>query len=180
MNVYRLLPDNDHFHNFALVNQADNDVFHRSDGTSLGGAWKPLAITAADTDDELAHLADHALLGTIPVVSERAVERVGVLLASSGELLPLTYGRGRYFAYNVTQIVDALDESRSEVRRFSSGRVMSIDRYFFHSERLRDAVIFKISQLSRAFVFSTDRFVDAVRHAGLTGFTFEKVWGSDI
>src|SRR4051794_8074671 len=113
MKIYRLLPDNDHFHNFALSNGSKSEVFRRFDGRPMRDGWRPPAITAADTDDELALLADHALLGAIPLFSERAVQILGGVLDMCGELLPVDYPRKKYFAFNVTKLVDALDQKRS-------------------------------------------------------------------
>ena len=176
MRVYRLDPDNDHLHNFALVNESAGAIYHRFNGTPVGGEWEPLEIMAVDTDDELALLSDHALLGTIPVFSERAVAALGEMLQANGELLPLVYERQPYFAFNATTVVDALDEGRSKVNHFSSGRIMSIDEFAFKPESVRGRTIFKIPQLPRAFVFVTGDFVDRVRAAGLQGFAFREVW----
>ena len=167
-----------HFHTFALEDESQSDVFRKFDGTPIQETWKPLAITAADTDDELALLPDHSLLGTIPLLSTRAVGALKDVLQSCGELLPVIYPRQQYFAYNVTSVIDALDEAESTLRRFTTGRVMSIDNYAFRPDRVRELRIFKIPQLPRAFIFVTDSFADPVRKAGLTGFVFEKVWES--
>lgn len=176
ITVYRLDPDNDHFHNFALVDESAATIYHRFNGTPLGSEWRPLEIMAVDTDDELAVLGDHALLGTIPVFSERAVTALADVLRGNGELLPLAYARQPYLAFNTTTVVDALDASRSKVNYFTSGRVMSIDDFVFRPERVRGQTIFKIPELPRAFVFVTDDFVDRVRAAELRGFDFVEIW----
>ena len=66
--------------------------------------------------------------------------------------------------------------ARSDIEYFpSSGRVSRVKRHAFHPEIVRDQWIFKIPQTpARAFV--TDRFVQLVQQAGLTGFDFEEVW----
>lgn len=180
MAIYRLDPDNDRFHNFALADESDAAIYHRFNGTPLGDEWKSLEIMAVDTDDELAQLGDHALLGTIPVFSERAIASLADTLKANGEALPLVYSRQPYFAFNVTSVVDALDEGLSKLQRFSSGRVMSIDEFVFRPESVRGRSIFKIPQLPRAFVFVTDDFVDRVRAAGLQGFDFHEVWRHEV
>lgn len=176
MIVYRLEPEDDRFHNFALVEESAGTIFHLFDGTPRGSEWQPLEIMAVDTDDELASLGDHALLGTIPVFSERAVAALKDVLETHGELLPLIYSRQPYFAFNVTRIVDGLDEERSRVKRFSSGRIMSVDEFVFTAEHLGGHQIFRIPQLLRAFVFVTDAFVERVRNSNLQGFHFRTVW----
>ncbi|MGH7635195.1 MAG: imm11 family protein, partial [Gemmatimonadaceae bacterium] len=138
--------------------------------------WRTVPIRAADEDDATAQLADHALLGTVPVFSVRAVNRLLDFLTRGGELLPLRYGRAEYMAYNVTRVIDALDEKASSIARFPSGNVMSIATYVFRSDLLASVPIFKIPQLPRAHVFVTDEFVSRVAESDLTGFRFSLLW----
>jgi hypothetical protein len=96
----------------------------------------------------------------------------------NGELLPLALTDESYFVYNATRQVDALDEDRSELVRFGSGRIMDIKRYEFRPEHLQRATIFRLPQVQGA-VFVTDRFVERVAEAGLTGFDFAAVWSTE-
>src|SRR6266566_9865312 len=107
-SVFRLQADPGKYCDFALVHAADESIYDGFDGNPLRATWKPVSITAADEDDSKAELADHALLGTVPAFSLRAVDSLLDLLKPGGELLPLRYPRGEYFAYNVTQVIDAL------------------------------------------------------------------------
>lgn len=173
--IYRLMPDNDRFHNFALRDEAKSEVYRRFDGRPLRDSWVPLEITAADTDDELAMLGDHALLGTIPVLSRRAVDALRDLLEPAGEFLPLVYERAEYMAFNVTRIIDALDEGKSTINRFSDGRVMSVEKYAFRPATIDANAVFKIPQLRRAFIFATDPLPAAVKESHLTGFVFSSL-----
>jgi hypothetical protein len=175
--VYLLSPAETKYCAFATKDGADVTIYERFNGQPMATDWQPVAITAADEDDETALLADHTLLGVVPVFTVRAVEVLLDFLRPNGELLPLRYGRAEYMAYNVTRVVDAPDESRSKLTRFqSSGRIQSIQEYVFWPERVVGLSIFKIPQLIKAFVFVTDPFVERVKSARLTGFEFRKVW----
>lgn len=176
MRVYELRTQKDRYCNFALRDEHLNSIFNEFDGRSLAEDWVPLPIKAADEDDEVAELADYALLGTIPVFSERAVDALSGVLRQNGELLPLLYERRPYFAYNVTTVIDALDQQRSSVKSFADGQIMWIDRYAFTVAPLATATIFKIPELPRAYVFVTDKFVDLARPAGLQGIEFKHIW----
>lgn len=178
MKVYRLQTDTERYCSFALVDEANAGIYWSFDGRSLRSSWEPLSITAADEDDATAEMADFALLGTIPIVSERAVEVLRDLTLRCCEILPLVYSRQAYFALNVMTVVDALDEKRSTLTRLPSGAVMSVQEYVFHPDRLNGVVIFRIPQLLRAYVFVTQHFVDRVRRARLTGFRFTELWTS--
>ncbi|HMK34583.1 MAG TPA: DUF1629 domain-containing protein, partial [Desulfomonilaceae bacterium] len=76
-------------------------------------------------------------------------------------------------------VVDALDEPRSEVERFDSGRIMSIEEYSFIEERLLGVVVFKLPQRPLGWPYVTDPFVERVQAAKLKGFRFRPVWSSD-
>lgn len=176
MKVYRLDPDNDRFHNFALAEESEAVVYDRFNGTELKSEWRPLEIMAVDTDEELAQFGDFAMLGTIPVFSERAAVALANVLETNGELLPLSHRGTQYFAYNVTTVVEALDGERAKVRRFSTGRIMTVEQFAFRLECLHGLMIFKIPELLRGYVFVTDAFVDRIAKEGLQGFQFQEIW----
>ena len=54
----------------------------------------------------------------LPVFSRRAIEALGDLLEGNGEILPTTCEGDEIFFFNVTRVIDALDESDSEVIGF--------------------------------------------------------------
>jgi hypothetical protein len=168
VSVFELRTDPKRYANFALVNPADEVIYDVFDGRPLKETWRAVSITAADEEDNEAELSDYALLGTVPVFSLRATERLLDLLKAHGELLPLRYRRGEYFAYNVTRMIDGLDERKSVIKRFSTGEVMSVSRYVFRPEVVDRAAVFKIPQLPKAYVFVTDSFVERTQREGLT------------
>lgn len=176
--VFELGSTSTAFCNFAFVDCENDKWFRLFDGRSHVEHWTAVGITAADEPDDTAELGDFALLGTIPVLSARALRALSSLLEKRAELLPLRYPRREYSALNVLRTIDALDEDSSELERFDSGRVMAVNRFSFKAERLQDEIIFRIPQLQRGHVFVTDRFVDSVRQHELMGFSFKQVWSS--
>jgi len=179
MNVFELLTEPKRYSNFALAYPLqDGGIYDVFDGRSLAAEWKAPVVIAADEDQDAAEFADFALLGTVPVFSLQALEALLDLLRPNGEVLPLRFKGGEYFAYNVTRILPALDETASSMTRFSTGRVMSIDRYVFRPELLDNAAVFKIPELPKAFVFVTDAFVERIRATRLTGLVFSLLWHS--
>lgn len=166
------------FCNFAFVDQANDKLFRLFDGRSHTERWTLPAITAADEPDATAELGDFAFLGTIPVLSARAVRELRTLIESRAEILPLRYSRREYYALNVLRVVDALDEESSEIERFDNGRVMAINRFSFRPDALNGETIFRIPQLQRGYTFVTDSFVERVQAHELLGFSFKKVWCS--
>lgn len=183
MNVYELKADSNHYQSLDFVNKGDWDNFllGRWDGRHLQASWSALEVRVLGEDEagEPLPAGDFPSLGgIIPVFSRRARSALSDLLRANGEFLPLKCDEcagGSYDAYNVTRVVDALDETGSELKRFkSSGRVQRVLRHEFRPEFIADLHIFRIPQENRVYV--TDLFVERVRAAGLTGFEFLPLW----
>jgi hypothetical protein len=179
MKVHKLDADVNKYRGLYYINDDDVVEFKRRfNGTQMKHAWTaeeqfafvPARLPKGDTPGLSTH---------IPVFSAKAAEILRDFLEPNGELLPITCDGQRFFAFNVTRVVDALDETSSEVVRFSSGRIMEVDRFSFHENRLIGITVFKIPQLVLKDVFVTDPFVERVMATRLKGFKFRLVWSSD-
>ncbi len=79
---------------------------------------------------------------------------------------------------NVTTLVDALDEEKSDVLRASdTGQLLMIHRPSFRADRLGPE-IFKLSQMPRGLIYVTEAFVHRVRATSLEGLDFKLVWSA--
>ena len=180
MNIYRLQAEREGFRWLALAQEPDRGLLSVLQGLPAAAAWRTPLVAATEIDFEgrtLTILPDFPVFTTPAVFSRRAVDALLDLLAESGEILPLSCDEGDFFVFNVTQPLDALDESASELRRFGrdgGGRVKQIVRHAFLPERVT-ASIFRIPQKPLR-LYVTQRFVDRVEGAGLTGFRFSSVW----
>jgi hypothetical protein len=114
------------------------------------------------------------------VLSRRALDVLLPHIGNLGQVLPLAFDEAEYAFFNVTNVVDALDEAQSELKYFSDGSFHRVLRYAFKPEAVRDQLLFKIPQQPGNFAFVTDRFVEIVRANGLTGFGFDKKWTDEI
>ena len=179
MRVHILDADVNEYRGLYYTN--DDDVLEfkrRFNGKPMREAWTaedrfafvPRRLRQGDTPGLSTH---------IPVFSAKAVDVLADFLEPNGELFPITCGGQRFFAFNVTRVVDALDEQNCEVVRFSSGRLMTVDRFSFFEDKLFGITVFKIPQLVLMDVFVTDPFVESVQTAKLKGFKFRRVWSSD-
>jgi len=117
--------------------------------------------------------------GNIPVYSPRAFETLAPLLTQYGRPIKLTdHDAGREFVgLHVAHALDALDYERSEITRFSSGRIMTIDRHVFRPESIGDILLFRLKDVSRAgWTYVTDAYVRTVEDAGLQSPEFDLLW----
>jgi len=179
MNVYILDADVNKYRPIYYTNEDDIVEFKRQfDGTSMKGRWMaqerfafvPRRLPKGDTPGLNTH---------IPVFSSKAVNVLADLLEPSGELLPITCSAESYFVFNVTRVIDALDEGNCELKLFDDGDIMDIVRFAFFPKRLEQTTVFKVPQCVLTDVFVTDPFVERVKAAGLKGFTFRLVWSSE-
>jgi hypothetical protein len=179
MKVYILDADVNKFRGIYYINEEDVVEFNRRfDGTPMKGKWTgeekfafvPRRLPKGDTPGLSSH---------IPVFSSLAATVLGDFLESSGELLPIICDEEKHFLFNVTQVIDSLDDANSELKLFDDGEIMYIDRYSFIKERLIGVRIFKLPQRPLGWVYATDLLVDRVKAARLKGFKFRLVWSSD-
>jgi hypothetical protein len=147
--------------------------------------WCPLKVVRMYSDPDKVNrpLGDRAAIDALSdplVLSRRALDALLPHIGTFGQVLPLDFDECEYSLFNITNVIDALDETASEVWRFpSSGRIGDVTCYVFKPEAVRDQWIFKIPQRSKGFAFVTDRFVELVHQAGLTGFGFEPLWSDE-
>lgn len=179
MKVYTFCADVNKFRGIYYTNEDDIIEFKRSfDGNPIKDTWTgneqfafvPARLRKGDTPGLSTH---------IPVFNSKAVEILADFLEPNGELLPITCDGERLFVFNVTRVVDALDEDNSELKLFSDGEIMDVVGFSFFEEKLSGMTVFKIPQLIRMDVFVTDPFVERVEAAKLKGFKFRLVWSSD-
>ncbi|MBX3415939.1 MAG: hypothetical protein KF708_24875 [Pirellulales bacterium] len=145
----------------------------------LAPTWQPVEVVESPQGKE-----EGLLLGdvtgvytTVPAFNECAVDALGDLLRAHGELLPLIHPERKYYAYNVTSIVDALDEEASEVMYGQShDYFLMIHQHVFRPEALEGACIFRLPKMLRnAWPYVTEDFRQRVLDAELTGFKFHPV-----
>jgi hypothetical protein len=160
------------------VQNEDFEVFRGLDGTPRHSTWSPIPMRLLTEDDSGRPLqrADFPWLGShVLILRDRAVQAVGSVLEDYGELLPLDCAQADLSVLNVCRVVDALDEERSELVRFGTGRIMKIKRAAFREEALAEAHIFKLPQMLRGSIYLTENIVQQIRHAQLQGIDFRIV-----
>jgi hypothetical protein len=148
---------------------ASSDEQFVSRGEPKAGSWKAYDV---EWEHETGRpQPDFEMIVDVPVFTRAAYETLSGVLEGRGETLPL--GTADVVAFNVTRVVDALDEDRSEIKRFSSGRVMRIAHPVFDPAKVAGETIFRVTTYPRT-VFVTDAFVDAAD--GLKGMALSEDW----
>jgi hypothetical protein len=158
-------------------------VFHLTlarggNGTPRAASWTPLEMQL-HREDEGKRLseADSPWMGSdVLILRPRAIAALRPTLLEYGELLPLHCAGAELWLYNVTRVIDALDEAASTIDRFPDGRVILVRRPVFRKEAIGDTEVFKLSHRRGDRIFVGQRFADLWHSAGLTGVEFTHVW----
>ncbi len=150
-------------------------------GEHRGASWRSPAMKLIHEDEgRILAQSDSPWLGSNALIFRpKAVETLGSILHSNGELLPLDVDNGNLCIYNATRVLDALDEAASTVVRFSGGRIMMVKKYEFRPHVIKNIDIFKIPNLRMSPTFVSKRFVDAWKSARLVGLEFKQVWAAN-
>jgi hypothetical protein len=76
---------------------------------------------------------------------------------------------------NVVRVLDALDESRSDVKRNSKGEIWRVNRYALLDLDYEMETLFKVKGRERDYIFAAESFVRHVALTNLTGLKFQEV-----
>jgi hypothetical protein len=158
---------------------SDHEIFLQLAGVRTLTSWSPVKVRLVkeDTHSDALRQSDFPWLGAHALVLRRAaMEALAGPLAQEVEFLPLDCTETDLWVMNALRVVDALDEARSAVVRFSGGRIMKIDQHAFDARRLEGVSVFKIPQMLRGSQFLSQAFVDLVETSGLRGIGFKLVW----
>ena len=154
------------------------DHFNLFDGTPRNGKYPvPQGIRNRIGKENRSNVLPdftHIGLTPIPTFSERAVQALGDMLSRNGEPAPIKMNEAmQYYGFNPTRIVDVVDEEKSTIAYFSSGRLMDIDHYVLRADAKELPPIFRIPQLVRNTTYVSDEFIARVNECKLTGFRFQ-------
>ena len=153
----------------------DFELFFALDGSSRTNWSQPVMQLLREDEhgNELSY-SDFPWLGAqAPILKLTAVEALKKTLAPYGQLLPLKGEQA--WLFNVTCVLDALDEQRSRIVRFDDGSILAVEVYEFHRDVLAGHEIFKLPGRS-SHVFVTRDFIEDIRQSRLRGISFERVW----
>jgi hypothetical protein len=92
--------------------------------------------------------------------------------------LPVDFPEKEYWLLNVTHTIDALDLTRTEIKRFRDGGINRILSYSFRHEAVAPEWLFKVTT-SPYHMLCTEPFVALANAHGWSGLFFWPVWDSE-
>ncbi len=166
------------------TDEADWEVIWALAERKVGGPWTPIHMTLLKLDDygRPQLRSDLPWLGSdVLVLRDEAIETVGEVLRPHGELLPLLCDEARLALFSAPVVQGALDEARSDIVRFGSGRIMALRAPAIREAALGGMWAFKLAEMPRGELYLTEQLVEAIRGTGMTaGTEFTVVSGEGV
>jgi hypothetical protein len=166
---------------YEWINFVDRGYYRRTRefaGESTVATWmSPTAILVTEDQGRRFRASDFPWLGSHALVMRRsAVDALDDILFANCEVLPLkTNDNVELFVLN-TRVVDALDENKSILKRFSSGDgIICILKVSFIPSAIEGIEMFRLPHYGGP-TYVSGHFVERVRAAGLRGLDFSEVW----
>ena len=132
-------------------------------------AWRPPAMKLLKVADDGRPLRPAGMpwLGShVLILRDRAVDSIGPILEPHGQLLPLACTEARLVVFDAQVLPGVLDEERSELVRFGSGRIMKLKVPVFRSAYPEGAGAFKVAEMPRGPILLTRNLVRAIEDTG--------------
>lgn len=182
MKLWSLEEDVDNYEHITLADGSNHnwvdfgDMFDRK---NLKDNWIPIRVQLIEHAGDLERGDMPYLSPGKPVFSKMTVTTLKDLLQENAEILPLEYDLQELYIINVTNLIDAIDYDKSDIDYMRDGiRILSVNRYSFNVEKVKNQHIFKIINQLYGTVFVSDEFRNRVLESGLKGFKFIEVWDS--
>ena len=126
--------------------------------------------------------------GTALVFSQNALQALNSILTKTGQTIDTKVEEVPLYIFNCTNLIDAVDETQSEIRFVGNQRPSAFTRLTFRESALRDEMIFKIQWPRKLLaddvdysevppplaIYCSQEFVEIVKKSALTGFRFKR------
>lgn len=171
--VYKARPREGH--EWVVVDDRDFETLIPLDGRPRADDWRPPRVELLRENEGVPLLhSDFPTLGLDAIVVRvKARDVIRDVIEGYAEFLPLECASADLWVVNVTNVVDGLDEARSRIARFTSGRVLRIERYAFRKTVL-EYPVFKVPQVNS--LFAGTALVQAIWESGLIGPDWRRIW----
>lgn len=109
------------------------------------------------------------------ILNEKSYKALYPYLKNHSQIFKIKSDNKIFYVVNVIDIIDCLNYDKSELKYFSSGRVMDVEKYVFKTEKLKNATIFKLPEFPKSISYVTEEFKKAVEKNNIKGFKFKEL-----
>lgn len=182
MDYYRYRPDANNFAGIGFDWEIDSPEekrvlgVHDIDHPVIAEWTAPVAHGFKDNPTTEGNFPSLSNSWSIPVMNQFAWNALRPLIGYCCEALPIICPGGQpFYIIHVMETIDALDEERSVVKRYSDGGVMRVISYSLKGDLLGGKHIFKLPRESGGELLVDNEFRKAVEEHGLQGLLFDPV-----
>ncbi|MGG0238073.1 imm11 family protein [Bacillus rhizoplanae] len=188
MKIYELRSSVDNYESFQLLN-FDQDHEKYFDGEfdlaeKLSNSWGEILIECVEEGNQSDCPHFWGRNGVL-LVSEKAKSVLEPLIGNNIEFLPLIHNVTNefYYAINVLKQLDAIDNTKTVLKKLRSGLIVGCEKYSFIPQIVENENIFKVFLNKHVYsisVFVSDEFRNTILENDLKGFEFVEVWDSEL
>lgn len=167
---------------WVLARQADDYQLFSTLCGRKQTRWHPpgMEILREHDDGMLRQYSDFPWLGEhVLILRARALKLLRPTLEPYGEFLPLRADEP-ISLFNVTTVIDALDEERSKIVRFDDGGIMVIESLVLRADAIGGTEIFKLPERADGVrlsdIYLQETIVRRIGELGLKGIAFNLAW----
>lgn len=177
MHIWEITFDTDRFQNLTFVHPGFD--FQQTTwmrwfaGRPLAQEWQAITVARETTDQRLR--GDFPSLPGAFICNQRALDTLYPLIVGHVEVLPLICDTENLYVINIIQVLDCLNHELSQFKRFSSGRIMRVEKYVFKEGCIGTVPLFKIPEQIDNRIYASDMFKQAVEQHGLQGIVFTEI-----
>ena len=156
------------------INKNDYDLLNSFDGISRKDIWHDFEVTfeAADKGKGKKKSDFPWYMSSVLILQENVILKMKDFFEANGELLPIhSSDNKKLFAFNCN-MVDALDEEKSDIIRLgSSGKILLVKKTIFKNEKEIQADIFRLNYKSSP-TFVSEKFIEMYKKYNFCGLKF--------
>ncbi|PQP83690.1 hypothetical protein C0Q44_03095 [Paenibacillus sp. PCH8] len=156
----------------------EHELVSDFNGDTKSGIWTPAKVK---TLYKKKYNDFPRLLIGITIMKETVKEIFEAFISREAEFLPLIHDDLELYVVNVTNVLDCVDWTRSDVRTFSDGEWADFNKLVFDFSKIPDdTYMFKIKETATVKVFVTDLFKKVVDEHKFKGLNFSVVYDSEF
>ncbi|MBZ9727111.1 hypothetical protein LB554_24515 [Mesorhizobium sp. CO1-1-11] len=170
---------------WVLPQQAEDYQLFASLGDLGQKRWRPprMKFLREQEDGTPRLYSDFPWLGEhVLILRSTPLKVLRPILEPYGDFLPLRADEP-ISLFNVTNVVDAMDEERSRTVRFDDGGIMTIENLVLRPEAIGGAEIFKLPErpdgVRLSDIYLQETIVRQIGELGFKGIAFELVWNDE-
>lgn len=108
------------------------------------------------------------------MLNQKTVDILFKLIDGKVKLTPLNHNKEIYYVVEVINTIDALDEKKSDIVRFSDGKIMWLNNIVFKEELLLEEHIFCLPMFKTHRIFVSNSFKELTEKNSITNLNFIK------